>query len=235
MPKSEKPRRKSQQFRGLAELSAQDRFDFIHEEIRRRICLLIYPPGKRLSETKLAAEFGLSRTPIRSVLAQLEAEGLVESQQGSATRVTQIELSALKDEYDLRMRLAELVGEMGVNPATPDEIEHLRRLCRELEAMRAAPTQLEYDRINLEFHRVFLARIRNRSLQLLTDRMYFRTSRIWLSNLPLIDWDGEIEKFKHHIELMIDMLRINDDRGIGLLQRHIIYTSLIRVTQYRAE
>ena len=116
-------------YEGLSNLSAVMRFEVIHSEIRRRICFLIYPPGQRLSEVALAEEFGVSRTPIRSVLARLEAEGLVESQQGSSTRVTKIELSALKDEYELRMSMAELTGEMGVIPATEIDFQEIAQIC----------------------------------------------------------------------------------------------------------
>lgn len=219
-------------FESLAELNAADRFTVIHDELRRRICLLIYPPDSRLNESGLAAEFGVSRTPIRRVLAQLEAEGLVESHQGSPTKVTRIELAALQDEYELRMKLAELVGEMGVVPAGEDDLVHLQELCVRLNAMIERPTSLEYAEINLEFHQNFLRRIRNTLLQLTTDQLYYRTARMWLSNLPKIDWQSEILQFRRQVEMMIDVYRINDDRGIGLLQRHIIYSSLVRLKEY---
>ncbi|MEZ5475956.1 MAG: GntR family transcriptional regulator [Thiolinea sp.] len=47
--------------------------------MRRRICLLDYPPNTRLREEDLASEFGVSRTPLRRVLGHLESEGLVKS------------------------------------------------------------------------------------------------------------------------------------------------------------
>src|SRR3546814_3282527 len=86
--------------------------DLMRDEIRERICLLTYPPGTRLSEAALAAEFGVSRTPIRRVLAHLEAGGLVESRHGVGTVVTTIDLPRLREIYALRMRLAELIGEL---------------------------------------------------------------------------------------------------------------------------
>src|SRR3546814_13334553 len=86
--------------------SARNRFTAMRDEIRERICLLTYPPGTRLSEAALAAEFGVSRTPIRRVLAHLEAGGLVESRHGVGTVVTTIDLPLLREIYALRMRLA---------------------------------------------------------------------------------------------------------------------------------
>ncbi|KQW61114.1 MULTISPECIES: GntR family transcriptional regulator [unclassified Ensifer] len=56
-----------------------------YANIKRRILDLTLPPGELLSETRLAAEFGLSRTPVREALKRLENEGLVDvvPQQGS--------------------------------------------------------------------------------------------------------------------------------------------------------
>lgn len=221
-------------FQGLSELTASERFEVIYSEIQRRICFLVYPPGQRISEVALAEEFGVSRTPIRTVLARLEAEGLVESQQGSSTRVTKIELSALKDEYELRMSMAELAGEMGVIPATEQDFLELEIVCADLRAMKLNPHSDEYARINLNFHKVFVRRIRNNSLRALTDQMYFKTSRIWLSNLPSLSWEDEIDQFLNQVLMMISLYRIKDDRGIGLLQRHVINSSFIRLMEYNS-
>ena len=48
------------------------RFQALYRELRDRISLLQYPPGTALRESALADEFGVSRTPIRRALHQLE-------------------------------------------------------------------------------------------------------------------------------------------------------------------
>ena len=50
----------------------------IHDLLRDRICLRTYPPGSLLRESRLGAEFGISRTPVREVLQRLSTLGLVE-------------------------------------------------------------------------------------------------------------------------------------------------------------
>ncbi|WP_246230634.1 GntR family transcriptional regulator [Bradyrhizobium cytisi] len=221
--------------KNLGTFSSAERFKIIHDEIRHRICFLIYPPGHQLSETALASEFGVSRTPVRSVLAQLEAEGLIETHHGVATRVTQIELATLRDEYELRMSLAELAGQMGLIPATEDAIESLEQVSLDLDALRLTPSSIEYAKINLDFHKIFIGRIRSNSLRTLIDRLYFRTSRIWLAKIPLINWSNEIQTFQRQVQLMGEMFKMGDDRGVGILQRHIIFTSLMRLVKYGAE
>jgi DNA-binding GntR family transcriptional regulator len=85
---------------------SRERFERIYKTIRDRICLLEYEPGARLAEEELAREFEVSRTPIRRVLARLEGEGLLESRHGVGTFVTDVDLDALGQVFQLRMELA---------------------------------------------------------------------------------------------------------------------------------
>ena len=215
--------------KNLSGLAASERFQIIRDEIRERICFLIYPPDTQLSESNLAAEFGVSRTPVRSVLAQLEAEGLVETHQGVRTKVRQIGIDVLKEEYELRMNLAELAGTMGLLRACEEDIAAFEQILEGLEVLRNAPTIPAYGRINLEIHRQFLKRVKNGSLRNMIDVMYFRTSRIWLSRMPINSWEDEISELTRKVLLMVEMVRTNDSVGIGLLQRNIIFASLDRL------
>ncbi len=87
--------------------------------LRDRICLLDYPPGTKLSEEALAAEFGISRTPLRRVLGRLELQGLLVSVQGVGTIVTDADIEALSQVYQLRMELAEMIGRL--SPVSPED------------------------------------------------------------------------------------------------------------------
>ncbi|MFA5595873.1 MAG: GntR family transcriptional regulator, partial [Trueperaceae bacterium] len=86
--------------------------DHIYLELRERIAVLTYPPGTALSETKLAEEFGVSRTPIRQVLQRLEFDGLVEAKHGIGTIVAAIDFMYLKQVYALRLKLITLIAEL---------------------------------------------------------------------------------------------------------------------------
>ncbi|QPM91802.1 GntR family transcriptional regulator [Pseudooceanicola algae] len=56
--------------------------------LRERICLFAGPGDMLLHEGQLAAEFGVSRTPIRQVLQMLAYESLVETRSGVGTIVS---------------------------------------------------------------------------------------------------------------------------------------------------
>ncbi|AUA56318.1 Uncharacterized HTH-type transcriptional regulator ydfH [Achromobacter spanius] len=61
---------------------------YIYEELRKQILTLKLKPGMPLDEVSLAAQFGLSRSPVRDALARLISEGLVTILPNRATLVT---------------------------------------------------------------------------------------------------------------------------------------------------
>lgn len=76
-----------------------------YTEIKRRILDLSLAPGEAISETKLAAEFDLSRTPIREALKRLENDGLVEVIPQQGTFVSPIRREFLLDAQFARLAL----------------------------------------------------------------------------------------------------------------------------------
>ena len=95
--------------------------DHIFETLRMRICLLDYPPEARLNERDMAAEFGISRTPMRAVLQRLERDGLIESRHGQGTSVTRIDLKRMHAIYLVRMRLTDALADSERLPI-PEEL-----------------------------------------------------------------------------------------------------------------
>ena len=58
-----------------------------------------YSPGDSLVETKLSEELGVSRTPVREAMRQLELEGLVQSIPNKGTLVKGVSPQDIKDIY----------------------------------------------------------------------------------------------------------------------------------------
>ena len=89
-------------------------------------------PGERLRLDRLAAELGVSRTPIRDALSRLASEGLVQPAGRTALRVTQLETEDLAHLYDLRLMCELYALEKGFRDITPGVIAELEQCSAEL-------------------------------------------------------------------------------------------------------
>lgn len=211
-------------------LRGDSSFMRIYTELRRRISLLVHAPGSVLSENKLAAEFGVSRTPIRRVLHALEFEGLVEIAPGVGTLVTALDLRYLKQVYALRLRLIDLTGEHPVAALADVDRERLDGLNARAVALRARPADpVGLARLYHEFHEALLRLIGNRPLREISDRYFVQTARMWLQLLPEMDWDTEVDAVIDEIGQVTEALRARDTARITEVRRRHFRAVLLRM------
>lgn len=76
--------------------------DEVAEELRQRIYTHRHPPGSKLHQEPLAAELGVSRTPLKEALRVLEAEGLVTVSPRGGVQVMSPTVETLLAAYELR-------------------------------------------------------------------------------------------------------------------------------------
>lgn len=211
--------------------SARDRFDRMYDILKGRICLLDYPPGTRLSEEALAAEFGTSRTPLRRVLVRLEGEGLLQSVHGVGTFVTDADIETLGQTYQLRMELAELLGVLSPNLPNPVLWKRLASLSTEIRQLADNPDARRFGQLNLEFFDEFYRITANEPLREICDRLFVQTSRIWMKSMGAerIDVATEAAIFADEIDDILRALEIGDVRSAALLHRTHISMSFIRM------
>lgn len=196
--------------------------------MRDRICLLEYAPGSLLREADLAAEFGVSRTPIREVLQRLALEDLVESKNGVGTIVTELDYRKIKDVYEMRLRIAPLIGDLTPSRVERQHIERIERLlARARRLMRAFEIE-GYWQINHDLHFLIGELIGNSALRVMWDRFYFQAARMWYSLAR--ELGSEVSRsLIREIEDVLEAARAGDVRAIGYVQRHYIAYGLRRL------
>ena len=74
----------------------------IFQTLYQQIMLLELKPGSTLRENALCEQFGVSRTPVRSVLQELRIAGLIEVTPYKSTRVTQLDFDTISQQIYLR-------------------------------------------------------------------------------------------------------------------------------------
>lgn len=213
-------------------MSSNTDFDSLYKEIRTRIYLTEYPPGAALREEELAAEFGVSRTPIRRVLHRLEFEGLVISQRGLGTLVTTVDVKALKDVYAFRLKLVKLVGELSSPRITEEHITALEQLRDKVKKVQAHYDPKALALLYLEFHEEMMKLITNRPLRQIYDQLFHQTARVWLQLLPELDWEEEALAVYEEIRDVIKSLRANDMVTLATVRRNQLAMVLHRINAY---
>jgi DNA-binding GntR family transcriptional regulator len=113
-------------------------------------------PGQRLVEKDLAERFGLGRAAIRTALARLEQEGLVESAPYRGARVRILSEEEALEVLEARMALESLAARHAARKATPEDVARLQGILREMEARYAQGDLLAMSELNALFHRTLV-------------------------------------------------------------------------------
>ncbi len=184
-----------------------------------------------LREAELAEEFGVSRTPLRAVLHRLRFEGLVETRNGVGTIVTGVDFGSYTDVYELRMKIAGLIGFLSPRPCTDEDVAVLEAMLRRAQALRQSGDAEEFWRINNELQDQVSRHIGNSALRWIHDLFYYQTSRIWYYFLPEM-WDEEVEVLCSELRQILRAVQIGDMMAVGYIRRNFISYGQERVNRY---
>jgi DNA-binding GntR family transcriptional regulator len=127
-------------------------FTDAYRKIKEGILALRYKPGQKLSETKLAADLRVGRSPVRSALARLERDGWVRvlPQQGTFVRKFSAEDIAAMSE--LRLLLEAHAASVAAARVAAEDLALLRRQFEALKAKGAARNFDEFLALDDLFH-----------------------------------------------------------------------------------
>lgn len=127
-------------------------FTDAYRKIKEGILAVRFKPGQKLSETKLAADLGVGRSPVRSALARLECDGWVRvlPQQGTFVRTFSAEDVAAMSE--LRLLLEAHAVSVAAARVTPEELASLRIQFEALKARGAERNFKEFLALDDRFH-----------------------------------------------------------------------------------
>jgi len=151
-----------------------------HNYIRKRILSGEFAPGDALAGKHLAEQIGVSRTPVRDALRQLETEGLIEISPRQEARVKKASYEELRDIWELRIALESHAATMAAARHSQEDLDRMEDL---LTAMRTLIDQMDraeaeqrwelhqqLGQTDMRFHLAILDASRNQLIKAEVDR-----------------------------------------------------------------
>ncbi len=96
--------------------------DIAYEYIRKRILNGTFRPGQQLMSHDLSVEIGISRTPIRDALRQLETDGLVVIRANLGASVKTMDVNEYREMCGLRLALEVYAAGLAAGQRTIEEL-----------------------------------------------------------------------------------------------------------------
>ena len=132
-----------------------------YERIKEAIITLEFPPQSPIVEVQLAERLGISKTPLRAALMQLEREDFVASVPYKGSRVAPISCTQISQLYQLREAIEVYAVRAGVLSFTEAELDVLEALLRRQEQAVSARDYEAANVLDRQFHRYPVERLKN--------------------------------------------------------------------------
>ena len=186
----------------------------------------------RLDERRLAQDFGVSRTPVREAMAQLEREGFVRSVPRRGVYVVRKTRREVIELITAWAALESMAARLITQTAGDNEIAALRRMFATFENGTVRAHLDEYSEINIEFHQTIISMSGNATLIDLAENLF--THMRMIRRKTIGEMDRADRSIRDHMQI-IEALEARDtvraetlvrDHALGLAEhvaRHADY------------
>ena len=174
----------------------------------------------RLDERQLAQDFGVSRTPVREAMAQLEREGFVRSvpRRGVyVVRKTRREVIEMITAWAaLESLAARLITENAIDP----DITSLRRMFATFEDGAVRAHLDEYSEVNIQFHQAIIRMSQNRVLIDMAENLF--THMRMIRRKTIVEKDRADKSIRDHINIIEALEARDTNRAEKLVRDHAL-------------
>jgi len=198
--------------------------DEVAQALRERIYAGVYAPGVTLRQERVAAEFGISRTPLREAFRVLERDGLVVNKPGSGVRVATADLPKLLDAYAVREAMDGVAARNAAERATQAEIKQLTRHLVQQRKVVENWNPSAYSQSNVEFHLAVMQAAGNASLAPLVPLLHM-TSQVFAPAFALSSERARTAVAEHG-EILDAIQKRDPDTAERVARAHINATTM---------
>lgn len=188
-------------------------------KLQRDILTGKFRPGEKLTEQALCEQYGVSRTPIREALRQLEADGLVENILNRGAFVIGMSQQDYEDMFELRKAYEIQAVRWAIQRITDEEMERLEET---FEFMEFYTMRNDIDKmlvINAGFHQVIYEASHNRMLQRLLSS--YQTFLKYRDSGMVYESDYLTTVLEEHRAIFKAFIDRDEKAGAEAMERHI--------------
>lgn len=191
-----------------------------YQYVKKRIMERTYKPGQYLTDSQIANELNISRTPVRDGLRRLEHEGFLISQSGKGWKVYSLTLEDIQEIFEIKV---ELEGMIARKAALCDSKKAQAKMRGTLQRMKNAfeMNDLEaWRKADMELHDVIFEMSANeRATRLIKDL----NDQWYRVRIGLIAMEGRMKRSnREHQAIVENIIAGNAERAETEMRVHLI-------------
>lgn len=174
----------------------------------------------RLDERKLAQDFGISRTPVREAMAQLESEGFVRMVPRRGIYVVRKTKREVIEMITAWAALESMAARLVTENALDDDIKNLRRMFASFLDGKVRAHLDEYSEVNIEFHQSIVRMSQNHVLIEMAENLF--THMRMIRRKTIVEKDRADRSMRDHMNIIEALEARSTERAEELVRDHAL-------------
>jgi len=174
----------------------------------------------RLDERALALQFGISRTPVREAMAQLEREGFVRSVPRRGIYIVRKTKREVVELIEAWAALESMAARLITENCSDDEISHLREMFAKFENGKLHVKLDEYSEVNIQFHQTIISMSKNATLIRLAENLF--THMRMIRRKTIVEKNRADRSIHDHLNIIEAIESRDTGRAETLVRQHAL-------------
>jgi len=203
----------------LGPLAVASLREHVHRALRQAILSGKFEAGSRMNERRLAEQLGVSTTPVKEALRQLEADGLVETKPRSGV-IVKFDYAWAEEMILARAALESTIAQLAARRIADDERAGLAGILDEMKHATESGGPEDLIRLNERFHDRIHLIARTQYLGQLTDRQQVYDSGA--RRVIHLDPQERLRALSEHVAIGEAIIARDPDQAEAHMRQHVL-------------
>lgn len=190
----------------------------VYEAIRDGIVSGSFAPGERLVIDELATKLGVSQSPIRECLRQLEADGFVSIRPYAGVSVTDLHVSLIREIFEILAAMEAISSRRACLLMTDEQLGEIVMLIQVMDKLTDEPDS--WSRQNVELHMKICGYSGTVLVQSIMENVLVHWDRLRRHYLPDVSARRIAQAQREHCEILAAFRQRDPDHLIALIEAH---------------
>ena len=192
--------------------------EYVLRILKENIVMLELEPGSRISENELAAEIGVSRTPVREALIELSKSKIVEIYPQRGSYVSRIDWGLVEEAQFMRVTLEKAVIRLACQGLSEEKLEVLEKNVKLQQFYIDNNDIKELLELDNEFHKELFVLTNKVHIHRLMDNMTLHLDRLRTLRTKAVDQRYVVDD---HVAILDAVRRRDPDKGEREMELHL--------------
>lgn len=204
----------------MKEIPKQYASNPIYNYLKEAILSGEFAPGEQITESKIASQFGSSRTPVRDAFRTLSENGLLFINPNKSAEVASYDKKTIGQLGIMRLQLDILAAKLAIHYGSNSDFLKLKELATQCYNMEVSGEHIKAIALDADFHLSLAKTSQNMFLYDMQSAIWLRTQFILAhEEKKMKEYD---ERVKLHFDIVDALMERDEEKTLALIKEHIL-------------